>query len=81
MVAHSASKVIDTKYFIHQKAATRVDQEIWLAYIKRSINLQIFKKPNYHNYKSSLHVGVLDVLWGQPTKLIQVVFSSEFHEY
>ena len=45
LVAHSASKVIDTKYYIHQKgAATRVDQDIWLAFIERSINLQIFKK-------------------------------------
>ena len=24
---------------------------------------------------------VLDVLWGQPIKLIQVVSTSEFHEY
>ena len=24
---------------------------------------------------------VLDVLWGQPIKLIQVVSASEFHEY
>ena len=24
---------------------------------------------------------ILDVLWGQPIKLIQVVSTSEFHEY
>ena len=24
---------------------------------------------------------VVDVLWGQPIKLIQVVSTSEFHEY
>ena len=26
-------------------------------------------------------IYVLDVLWGQPIKLIQVVSTSEFHEY
>ena len=27
------------------------------------------------------YIYVLDVLWGQPIKLIQVVSTSEFHEY
>ena len=31
--------------------------------------------PNFHTYY------VLDVLWCQPFKLIQVVSTSEFHEY
>ena len=31
---------------------------------------------------SGLHRGYfIDVLWGQPIKLIQVVPTSEFHEY
>ena len=25
--------------------------------------------------------GTVDVLWGQPIKLIQVISTSEFHEY
>ena len=29
----------------------------------------------------SLRTYLLDVLWGQPIKLIQVVSTSEFHEY
>ena len=29
----------------------------------------------------SLIACILDVLWGQPIKLIQVVSTSEFHEY
>ena len=28
-----------------------------------------------------LGASILDVLWGQPIKLIQVVSTSEFHEY
>ena len=28
-----------------------------------------------------LSYGQVDVLWGQPIKLIQVVSTSEFHEY
>ena len=27
------------------------------------------------------NTAVIDVLWGQPIKLIQVVSTSEFHEY
>ena len=30
---------------------------------------------------SSRTTSTVDVLWGQPTKLIQVVPTSEFHEY
>ena len=40
----------------------------------------------YLNSKSTTHSKhkgqcTVDVLWGQPIKLIQVVSTSEFHEY
>ena len=37
----------------------------------------------YQGMRSPLAHGqyIIDVLWGQPIKLIQVVSTSEFHEY
>ena len=39
--------------------------------------LRAILKKTYH-YETPC---ILDVLWGQPIKLIQVVSTSEFHEY
>ena len=38
----------------------------------------ILKRLPYHLSRSTF---ILDLLWGQPFKLIQVASSSEFHEY
>ena len=36
---------------------------------------------SYHFTRANTKYYLLDVLWGQPIKLIQVVSSSEFYEY
>ena len=43
--------------------------------------IRILRNKNNWILYSSIHAYMLDVLWCQPIKLIQVVSTSEFHEY
>ena len=62
------------------------NQEPYYLQIRHKFHLPIFEKLWNGWYIlyiiiSWLHMYIVDVLWGQPIKLIQVVFTSEFHEY
>ena len=48
-------------------------------YGQNSIQFNAPKKRLHNRTDTSTYI--VDVLWGQPIKLIQVVFTSEFHEY
>jgi len=41
----------------------------------------LFTPPSHRTTSYSSKPSILDVLWGQPIKQIQVVSTSEFHEY
>jgi hypothetical protein len=40
-----------------------------------------FSIGSFTRSKIQVSTYLLDVLWGQPIKLIQLVFTSKFHEY
>ena len=42
-------------------------------------SVSFFKTQTVFNHVSTTYL--LDILWGQPIKLIQAVSTSEFHEY
>ena len=55
------------------KGGGELFKEIWYLYDQTTFgHLDRFISNNRY---------LVDVLWGQPNKLIQVVFTSEFHEY
>ena len=47
----------------------------------RKISVQARIQEELKRLKEQVSTYVLDVLWCQPIKLIQVVSTSEFHEY
>ena len=69
--------------FFHQHFSVEKESNFLIG---RKIFFSLFKKISSLNYSTLnfFHVWLrytLDVLWGQPIKLIQVVSKSEFHEY
>ena len=49
--------------------------------IEEAVMNTAMKESNFCTSTSVTNTYILDVLWGQPIKLAQVVSTSEFHEY
>ena len=62
-----------------------VNNIIWIKILCKYAKLVVQGTPrdskSLEPHPNSLQYPLIDVLWGQPIKLIQVVSTSEFHEY